>query len=58
MLEVLEARDCPSAGLLDPTFGSGGIVNLPSTTDLAARRRRPTGREGCHRWRFHNAQWE
>ena len=27
MLEVLEARDCPSSGgLLDPTFGSGGIV--------------------------------
>ena len=38
MLEVLEARDCPSAGgLLDPTFGSGGIVNLPNTTDSGAR---------------------
>jgi uncharacterized delta-60 repeat protein len=37
MLEVLEARDCPSAGLLDPTFGSGGIVNLPTTTDSTAR---------------------
>ena len=37
MLEVLEARDCPSAGgLLDPTFGSGGIVNLPHTTDSGA----------------------
>jgi uncharacterized delta-60 repeat protein len=38
MLEVLEARDCPSSGgMLDPTFGSGGIVNLPTTTDLSAR---------------------
>src|SRR5262249_37541424 len=38
MLEVLEARDCPSSGgLLDPTFGSGGIVNLPFTTDRSAR---------------------
>jgi uncharacterized delta-60 repeat protein len=37
MLEVLEARDCPTAGLLDPTFGSGGIVNLPTTTDSTAR---------------------
>lgn len=32
MLEALETRDCPSGGLLDPTFGSGGFVNLPSTT--------------------------
>jgi uncharacterized delta-60 repeat protein len=25
-LESLETRDCPSGGLLDPTFGSGGFV--------------------------------
>src|SRR5262245_45972146 len=36
MVERLEARDNPSGGLLDPTFGSGGIVNLPNTTNLAA----------------------
>jgi uncharacterized delta-60 repeat protein len=31
-LEALEDRLCLSAGALDPTFGSGGIVNLPTTT--------------------------
>jgi uncharacterized delta-60 repeat protein len=35
-LETLEDRLTPSGGLLDPTFGSGGIVNLPSTTDFSA----------------------
>ena len=35
-LEGLEDRLTPSGGLLDPTFGSGGIVNLPSTTDSGA----------------------
>jgi uncharacterized delta-60 repeat protein len=32
-LELLEGRLCPSGGLLDPTFGSGGTeaVTLPST---------------------------
>jgi uncharacterized delta-60 repeat protein len=36
-LEVLEDRLTPSGGgLLDPTFGSGGIVHLPSTTDNGA----------------------
>ncbi len=29
-LEVLEARDNPSGGVLDPTFGSGGIAALPN----------------------------
>jgi uncharacterized delta-60 repeat protein len=33
---MLEDRLTPSGGLLDPTFGSGGIVNLPSTTDAFA----------------------
>ncbi len=36
-LEALEDRLTPSGGLLNPTFGTGGIVNLPSTTDSAAR---------------------
>jgi uncharacterized delta-60 repeat protein len=36
-LEVLEDRITPTGGLLDPTFGSGGIVNLPQTTDISAR---------------------
>ncbi len=36
VLEPLEGRDCPSGGLLDPTFASGGIVNLPTTTDNGA----------------------
>jgi uncharacterized delta-60 repeat protein len=36
VLEPLEGRDCPSGGLLDPTFGSGGIVNLPNATDNGA----------------------
>jgi uncharacterized delta-60 repeat protein len=35
-LEVLEDRFCPSGGLLDPTFGSGGIVHLPNATDNGA----------------------
>jgi uncharacterized delta-60 repeat protein len=35
-VEGLEDRLTPSGGLLDPTFGSGGIVNLPSTTDNGA----------------------
>jgi uncharacterized delta-60 repeat protein len=35
-VEALEDRLTPSGGLLDPTFGTGGIVNLPSTTDYAA----------------------
>jgi len=34
---VLEDRITPTGGLLDPTFGSGGIVNLPSNTDISAR---------------------
>jgi len=34
MLEVLEARDCPSTGgLLDPTFGSGGQVMTSFTNN-------------------------
>jgi uncharacterized delta-60 repeat protein len=36
-LEALEDRTTPSGGLLDPTFGSGGIVNLPTATDGTAR---------------------
>jgi uncharacterized delta-60 repeat protein len=32
-LEYLEARENPSGGLLDPTFGVGGVVHLPTTTD-------------------------
>jgi uncharacterized delta-60 repeat protein len=37
-LEALEDRLTPSGGgLLDPTFGSGGIVNLPTITDRSAR---------------------
>src|SRR4051794_15856657 len=36
-LETLEDRYCPAGGLLDPTFGTGGLVNLPSTTDNGAR---------------------
>lgn len=36
-LEVLEDRLTPSGGLLDPTFGSGGIVHLPHATDQEAR---------------------
>jgi uncharacterized delta-60 repeat protein len=35
-VEGLEDRLTPSGGLLDPTFGSGGTVNLPSTTDYGA----------------------
>jgi uncharacterized delta-60 repeat protein len=35
-LETLEDRYCPAGGLLDPTFGSGGIVNLPTTTESSA----------------------
>jgi uncharacterized delta-60 repeat protein len=35
-LEALEDRYCPAGGLLDPTFGTGGIVNLPSATDNGA----------------------
>jgi uncharacterized delta-60 repeat protein len=35
-MEALEDRLCPAGGLLDPTFGSGGIVNLPHTTDFYA----------------------
>jgi uncharacterized delta-60 repeat protein len=35
-LEALETRYCPAGGLLDPTFGTGGIVNLASTTDVVA----------------------
>jgi uncharacterized delta-60 repeat protein len=35
-LEALEDRTTPSGGLLDPTFGTGGIVNLPNATDYAA----------------------
>jgi uncharacterized delta-60 repeat protein len=35
-VELLEDRLTPSGGLLDPTFGSGGVVNLPSTTDNGA----------------------
>ncbi|HEY7327385.1 MAG TPA: delta-60 repeat domain-containing protein [Gemmataceae bacterium] len=31
-LEVLEDRLTPSGGQLDPTFGSGGTVTLPSST--------------------------
>ncbi len=34
--ERLEDRDNPSGGLLDPTFGSGGVVNLPNSTDNGA----------------------
>jgi uncharacterized delta-60 repeat protein len=30
--ETLEARDNPSGGLLDPSFGSNGLVLLPSST--------------------------
>jgi uncharacterized delta-60 repeat protein len=36
-LEALEDRLTPSGGLLDPTFGTGGIINLPTTTDEMAR---------------------
>ena len=37
-VEQLEVRENPSTGgVLDPTFGSGGIVHLPSTTDDGAR---------------------
>ncbi len=32
-VELLEDRLTPSGGSLDPTFGSGGIVNLPHSTD-------------------------
>jgi uncharacterized delta-60 repeat protein len=35
-VEGLENRLTPSGGLLDPTFGSGGTVALPSTTDNGA----------------------
>ena len=35
-LEALEERWCPAGGLLDPSFGSGGIVNLPTATDNGA----------------------
>jgi uncharacterized delta-60 repeat protein len=35
-VEGLEDRLTPSGGLLDPGFGSGGIVNLPHATDYAA----------------------
>jgi uncharacterized delta-60 repeat protein len=35
-VEGLEDRLTPSGGLLDPTFGSGGIVNLPTATDNVA----------------------
>jgi hypothetical protein len=33
----LEDRLTPSGGLLDPTFGSGGIVNLPPATAATPR---------------------
>jgi uncharacterized delta-60 repeat protein len=36
-VEGLEDRLTPSGGQLDPTFGSGGIVNLPNATDVSAR---------------------
>jgi uncharacterized delta-60 repeat protein len=36
-VEGLEDRLTPSGGQLDPTFGSGGIVNLSSTTNVDAR---------------------
>jgi uncharacterized delta-60 repeat protein len=36
-LLALEDRTTPSGGLLDPTFGSGGVVNLPTATDGTAR---------------------
>jgi uncharacterized delta-60 repeat protein len=36
-LEALEDRTTPSGGgLLNPTFGSGGVVNLPTATDNGA----------------------
>ncbi len=35
-LETLEDRYCPAGGLLDPTFGTGGLVNLPHTTNSGA----------------------
>src|SRR5437868_1259670 len=36
-LEALEDRLTPSGGgLLDPTFGTGGLVNLPNATDNGA----------------------
>lgn len=35
-LEGLEDRITPAGGLLDPTFGASGIVNLPATTDEEA----------------------
>jgi uncharacterized delta-60 repeat protein len=35
-VEALEDRLTPSGGQLDPTFGSGGIVNLPYATDNGA----------------------
>src|SRR5262249_28006591 len=31
MLEVLEARDCPSGGLLDPTFNSSGTETFSTS---------------------------
>src|SRR4051812_13701399 len=37
-LEVLEGRDCPSGGSLDPTFGTGGITltDASASSDIEA----------------------
>jgi uncharacterized delta-60 repeat protein len=35
-LESLEDRRLPSGGVLDPTFGSGGLVNTPSNSNTGA----------------------
>jgi uncharacterized delta-60 repeat protein len=37
LFETLEARDNPSGGLLDPTFGTGGMVSLPNSAVYQVR---------------------